>query len=247
MRSIIIAFVLLGTLNVFAQNFNEKISTKLQTQIRTEGGMENYLIWVDFNDKGNDLQKYFNNPETVVTQRSLERRSKVLDKSNLIKYSDLPVNQNYIQQLVQDGFVVKQKSKWFNSVSGYATLDVINRISQYPFVKLLDVVGVYASKKDNIEFQKIENFKSNLIQPEGIHSLNYGASFAQLNQINVPAVHDSGYNGAGIMICVMDAGFSNLTHEVFSSMNIASTYDFATHSPNLTGHSHGTATLSLIG
>ncbi len=247
MRSLIIAFVLLGTLNVFAQNFNEKISTKLQTQIRTEGEMENYLIWVDFNDKGNDLQKYFNNPETVVTQRSLKRRSKVLDKSNLIKYSDLPVNQNYIQQLVQDGFVVKQKSKWFNSVSGYATLDVINRISQYPFVKLLDVVGVYASKKDNIEFQKIENFKSNPIQPEGIHSLNYGASFAQLNQINVPAVHDSGYNGAGIMICVMDAGFSNLTHEVFSSMNIASTYDFATHSPNLTGHSHGTATLSLIG
>ena len=65
MRSIIIAFVLLGTLNVFAQNFNEKISTKLQTQIRTEGGMENYLIWVDFNDKGNDLQKYFNNPEAI--------------------------------------------------------------------------------------------------------------------------------------------------------------------------------------
>ncbi|MDT3694804.1 MAG: S8 family serine peptidase [Ignavibacterium sp.] len=247
MRSFIVAFILLGVLNVFAQDLNLKISSRLQAKVQSDGQMENYLIWVDFSDKGNDLQKYFNKPETVVTQRSLDRRAKVLDNSNLIKYSDLPVNQDYINQLIQDGFIVKQKSKWFNSVSGYATIDVMNRIIQYPFVKLLDVVGVYTSKKDDVEFEKSNNITSKVSQPEGIHSLNYGNSYTQLNQINVPAVHDSGYNGAGIMICVMDAGFSNLTHEVFSSMNIAHTYDFGTNSPNLTGHFHGTATLSLIG
>ncbi|MDY0081609.1 MAG: S8/S53 family peptidase [Ignavibacteriaceae bacterium] len=247
MRNITIALVLLGTLNVFAQNSNEKISKRLQTEIQSKGQMENYLIWVDFSDKGNDIQKYFDNPETVVTQKSLERRAKVLDKSGLLKYSDLPVNQTYIEQLIKDGFIIKQKSKWFNAVSGYAALDVINRISQYPFVKQLDIVGIYVSRKDDVEYEYSKNVINKITQPEGIYSLNYGDSFTQLNQINVPAVHDSGYNGAGIVICVMDAGFSNLTHEVFSIMNIASTYDFATHSPNLTGHSHGTATLSLIG
>lgn len=247
MRTITITLVLLGTLNVFAQNSNEKISKRLLTEIQSKGQMENYLIWVDFSDKGNDIQKYFDNPETVVTQKSLERRAKILDKSGLLKYSDLPVNQTYIEQLIKDGFIVKQKSKWFNAVSGYAALDVINRISQYPFVKQLDIVGIYASRKDDVEYEYSKNVINKITQPEGIYSLNYGDSFTQLNQINVPAVHDSGYNGAGIMICVMDAGFSNLTHEVFSSMNIAATYDFGTNSPNLTGHSHGTATLSLIG
>lgn len=247
MRTITITLVLLGTLNVFAQNSNEKISKRLLTEIQSKGQMENYLIWVDFSDKGNDIQKYFDNPETVVTQKSLERRAKILDISGLLKYSDLPVNQTYIEQLIKDGFIVKQKSKWFNAVSGYAALDVINRISQYPFVKQLDIVGIYASRKDDVEYEYSKNVINKITQPEGIYSLNYGDSFTQLNQINVPAVHDSGYNGAGIMICVMDAGFSNLTHEVFSSMNIAATYDFGTNSPNLTGHSHGTATLSLIG
>ncbi|GIK23380.1 MAG: S8 family peptidase [Ignavibacterium sp.] len=247
MRSFIVAFVLLGSLNVFTQDLNVKISSRLQAKIQSEGQFGNYLIWVDFNDKGNDLQKYFNNPETVVTQRSLKRRAKVLDKTNLLRYSDLPVNQVYIGQLIRDGFIVKQKSRWFNAVSGYATLDVINRITQYPFVKQLDIVGIYTSKKDDIEFEYSNNVTDKITQPEGIHSLNYGDSYAQLSQINVPAVHDSGYNGAGIMICVLDAGFSNLTHEVFSSMNIAQTYDFGTNSPNLTGHFHGTATLSLIG
>ncbi|MDP2363971.1 MAG: S8/S53 family peptidase, partial [Ignavibacteria bacterium] len=183
----------------------------------------------------------------VVTQKSLDRRAKVLDQSNLIGVMDLPVNQGYIDQLVQIGFIVKHKSKWFNAISGYANQNLINQIAQIQFVKQLDVVGTYAVRKDDIEFEHMEPNNDNPLQPEGVHTFNYGNSFTQLNQINIPAVHDSGYNGTGVTICVMDAGFSNLTHEAFSSLNIAATYDFSTGSPNLTGHSHGTATLSLIG
>lgn len=247
MKHSILFFVLLGVLNLFAQNFSQKISTRLQTKIEMDGQLSTYLIWVDFTDKGNNIDSYFANPETVVSNKSLARRSKYFDQPNILKYSDIPVNQEYIQQLIQDGFVVKHKSKWLNSVSGYANLETINKITLHSFVKLLDVVGIYSAKKDDIEFDQTQTVSNSLTQPEGVHSYSYGNSFTQLNQISVPAVHDLGYNGNGVTICVMDAGFSNLTHEVFSSMNIASTYDFGTGSPNLTGHSHGTATLSLIG
>ncbi len=43
------------------------------------------------------------------------------------------------------------------------------------------------------------------------HTYNYGNSLAELEQINVPAAHDSGYTGAGVTICLMDAGVSNLS------------------------------------
>ena len=121
------------------------------------------------------------------------------------------------------------------------------------FVNKIDIVGTFAKRNDDVEFNQPQSIGDNPFQPEGTNSLNYGGSFTQLNQINVPAVHDSGYNGAGVTICVLDAGFDNLPHEAFSSMNIIAAYDFVNHDPNVGNEgdmgegSHGTATLSIIG
>ena len=91
------------------------------------------------------------------------------------------------------------------------------------------------------------------------NTYNYGNSFAELEQINVPAAHDSGYTGAGVIIAVMDAGVSNLSHEVFNRMinnnQIIAKYDFVNHDYNIANQtltdagdgSHGTWTLALIG
>ncbi len=212
-----------------------------------------YLVWVYFSDKGNNLDAYFASPESVVSQKSLDRRAKVFSNDKLIDFSDLPVNQNYINVLIQNGFELKQKSKWFNAISGYATQNEINQIAVNNFVNKIDVVGTFAKRYDDIEFNQTQTPNDNPVQIEGTHSLNYGSSFTQLNQISVPAVHDSGYNGADVTICVLDAGFDNLPHEAFSSMNIIAAYDFVNHDPNVGNQgdmgegSHGTATLSILG
>ena len=247
MKKLILAFVCFGLITIYAQNPLEKISPKLQLKMQSYTQSDNYLIWIFFTDKGNDHDNYYLNPQSVVSQKSLERRAKVLSESNLINFSDIPLNQNYINVLIQNGFELKQKSKWFNAVSGYADQNLINQIAQHSFVKSIDVVGTYGTRANDIEFQPNVNTNDNPSQPVGINTLNYGNSFTQLNQINIPAVHDSGYNGAGITICVMDAGFANLTHEVFQSMNILAMYDFVEGSPIMGGHFHGTATLSIIG
>ncbi len=253
MKKFVFTLVCFGLINVFAQNPLEKITPRLQLKMQSDNSSVSYLVWIYFADKGNNLDSYFANPQSVVSQKSLDRRAKVKQQSELIDFSDLPVNQNYINQVIQNGFELKQKSKWFNSVSGYATKNEIDLIAQNPYVNKIDVVETYSKRVDDIEFNGSQNNNDNPLQPEGTHSLNYGSSFTQLNQMNVPAVHDSGFNGAGVTICVLDAGFDNLPHEAFSSMNIIAAYDFVNHDPNVGNEgdmgegSHGTATLSIIG
>ena len=253
MKKLILAFACLGLIAIYAQNPLEKISPKLQLKMQINPQSDNYLVWVYFADKGSNLDGYFSNPQSVVSQKSLDRRAKVLTQSNLIDFTDLPVNQNYINVLIQNGFELKQKSRWFNGVSGYANQKEINSIAANIFVKKIDVVGTFAKRNNDIEFNSNESESDTPNQPEGINSLNYGNSFTQLNLISVPQVHDLGYNGSGVTICMMDAGFNNLPHEVFSSMNIIAAYDFVNHDPNVADEgdmgsgTHGTATLSIIG
>ena len=85
------------------------------------------------------------------------------------------------------------------------------------------------------------------------HTYNYGSSLTQNEVINTVAVHDQGYSGKGILICLMDAGFDKLSHEALQNINIIAAWDFVNDDPDVengTGQgegSHGTSTLSQIG
>ncbi len=253
MKKIVFMLVLISNILINPQSVIQKISPALGTKLVSSNSAEKILVWIYFSDKGNSLENYFANPELVVSEKSLQRRAK-LNSENLIDYTDLPVNQQYIQTLIDNGFQIKQKSKWLNAVSGYADKNTIENILAYNFIKSIDVVKNFKKSEDELEFNEIETEKFlNSPQPEGVHSLNYGQSFTQLNLIQVPAVHDLGYDGSGITICVMDAGFNNLAHVAFDSMNIIAMWDFVNGDPNVgdegdmgTG-SHGTNTLSVIG
>lgn len=252
MKRIFLIIYIISFISVFAQNPENKISAELKSKLENGTQSNKILVWIYFVDKGNDIQKYFSNPRLLISEKSLNRRSKNPDNP-AIDFSDVPVNQSYINTLVQNGFALKQKAKWFNAVSGYTSTNNLNVIASKYFVKKVDVVRTFAKRKDDIEFTSAGTLIRKILQPDGIHMLNYGDSFTQLNQINVPQVHDLGYNGDGVSICLMDAGFDNLPHEVFSSMNIIAAYDFVNNDPNVGNQadmgegSHGTATLSIIG
>jgi hypothetical protein len=241
---------------MFAQSSVEKFSPQLNAVVSTVGSNEELLVWVFFTDKGNETQNYFLKPSTVVSEKSLKRRAKVLSQENIISENDLPVNHNYIDQIKFLGFQLKQKTKWFNGVSGWATKAELAQFANLPFVKQLDIV--YRFRKDNFE-EEIHNeipeeSNQNLSKSTGTNSFNYGQSLTQVNIISVPQVHDLGYTGNGITICMMDAGFDKwTTHQVFSTMNVIATWDFVNGDPDVENGidmgegSHGTSTLSLIG
>jgi subtilisin family serine protease len=87
----------------------------------------------------------------------------------------------------------------------------------------------------------------------GRGAIDYGASLGQLQQIGVPELHALGITGEGTVIALLDAGFDNLTHESFASMNILAQYDFVNGDLDVGNGtdrgegSHGTSTLSVIG
>ncbi|HMN49962.1 MAG TPA: S8 family serine peptidase [Ignavibacteriaceae bacterium] len=254
MKRIFLIIFIISFIPAFAQSPVAKISAELKSGLESGTQGNKILVWIYFSDKGVNAIDGLSNPKTIVSKKSLERRSKVLSKTNLVDFTDLPIDQNYINVLRQNGFVVKQKSKWFNAVSGYATLSEINSISSLSFVKKIDIVKKLLRRKDDVEFQTSEiNLDKSLTQPEGILSFNYGSSFTQLSLSNIPQVHDLGYTGKGVTICLMDAGFDNLQHEVFSNMNIVAQWDFVNSDSVVANQndmgegSHGTATLSIIG
>jgi len=248
---IVLAF---SFLQVFAQSPISKITSQLEMKLNEGQQSDNQLIWIFFNDKGNDLQKYYSNPHLVVSKKSIERRTKVLSKKLAIDFSDIPVNEYYIKQLIAQGFILKQKSKWLNAVSGYANKAVIEKLSSLNFIKKIDAVVKFSKKKEEIKKQESNiNLNKSVTQPTEIKAFNFGPSLTQLALSNIQQVLDLGYSGAGVTICMMDAGFDNLQHEVFSRMNIIAKWDFVngdsvvSNQNDMGEGSHGTATLSIIG
>ena len=255
MKKFLLLILLIVPSVIFAQSPFEKMTGTLKNEIINKNNSGRFLIWISFTDKGKSLQKLYKSPENVVSEKSLERRKKVLPQSELIDYTDLPVNQNYIKQVESLGFKVKQKSKWFNSISGYANQDLMNKISDLQFVKQIDKVKTYKKNYNDVEKVNKETNQNFYQQNKSVSldSLDYGVSYDQLKQINVIAAHKLGYTGQGVTICMMDAGVNRLTHQAFKSMNIIAMYDFVNHDSNIGDQadmgegSHGTYTLSTIG
>jgi subtilisin family serine protease len=69
----------------------------------------------------------------------------------------------------------------------------------------------------------------------------------------VPAAHDLGLHGEGVMVAVFDTGFDTLFHEAFAAMSIVDRHDFVNGDDDVANGgdrgegSHGTATLSVLG
>jgi subtilisin family serine protease len=89
--------------------------------------------------------------------------------------------------------------------------------------------------------------------PARSFAFDYGPSGGQLTQIGVPAAHDLGLHGEGVMVAVFDTGFDTLFHEAFAAMSIVDRHDFVNGDDDVANGgdrgegSHGTATLSVLG
>jgi len=250
----IFLFLFVFTVASFAQSPLEKTSVILKEKLTSSSENSKLLIWVFFTDKGNDLNKLYSSPENIVSPLSLKRRAKTLDKSSLVDFTDLQVNNQYVTGLQSLGFELNQKSRWFNGVSGYISKKAYNNILSLPYVKKTDIVCGFKKKSNIIESTIDLNKSEPATKPDRVNSLNYGPSLVQNQQINIPALHNLGFSGQGVTICMMDAGVSLLSHQAFASMHIIATYDFVNHrtyigndSGGMGEGSHGTMTLSTIG
>lgn len=213
--------------------------------------------WVRFTDKNNSPFST-ENPAAFLSQKAIDRR---LVQGIPILENDLPVNPSYITAIANTGATILNRSKWFNSVT-VLTSDpsVIAAINALPYVLSVDNAGNGQQDKKSVkpffENESISDIsKENMVK--GITSgqgYDYGQAFNQINMLNGIALHDLGFDGSGMTIAILDAGFLNAnTIAAFDSLwinnQILGYKDFVSPlSPNIFGsHSHGTSVLSTMG
>ncbi|HPE56260.1 MAG TPA: S8 family serine peptidase [Bacteroidales bacterium] len=213
--------------------------------------------WIRFTDK-NGSPYSINNPEAFLSPRAIDRRTA---QGIAIQQNDIPVNQTYIDAVAGAGATVLNVSKWMNSVTVYTTNpSVITTIEGFSFVlsasKVSDGTKKTTSIKPFFDHEKIDKEGINKIQTPGKsgQSFSYGSAYNQINMLNGIALHDMGFDGTGMVIAVLDAGFTNANIlSAFDSLwingQILGTKDFVSPlSPNIFGsHSHGTNVLSTMG
>lgn len=182
-----------------------------------------YLIY--FKDKANTPYSV-DRPEEFLSQKAIERR---LKNKVEITEEDLPVNPQYVQKInAVEGVRYLHVSKWFNYLAiALQDAEVLNQIREFDFVDSIRYVGkgTYNEAKsmnsgenamDSLAREKALDkvFKSLQRNKEFVEhnktSNHYGKANKQIEMLGGVRVHNSGYMGQGVIISVLDAGFSKV-------------------------------------
>jgi serine protease AprX len=199
-----------------------KIPASLQQRLASCPEDEAIACWIFFADKGTGNAK--SSPEHLVTERSLARRAKVIRSGPLVDDTDLPVEPLYVEEVAARVLVLRHRSRWFNAVSVLATSAQIRSVARLDVVAHIDLMGRFRRQED------LPPTSAPLLPLTKLSTqINYGQSFSQLAQINVPLLHETGNYGQGVLVGVFDDGFRLLNHEAFTSLDIVGTYDFVDH------------------
>ncbi|MBW6460170.1 MAG: S8 family serine peptidase [Bacteroidales bacterium] len=216
--------------------------------------------FVKFTDKNNSPYS-INNPSDYLSQRAIDRRN----KQNIpVEISDLPVNPAYLAGVAATGATILNPTKWFNGVTIYTTDPaVLTAISSLPYVQGITKSSVKPADSPEHEpydmkpFFKYEEYNqpvpAKVKSGTGWSDYNYGPSLNQIMMLRGDEFHALGYRGEGMVIAVLDAGFTNThTHPVFDSLwqnnQILGTRDFvAGGEVTFNDHTHGTMVLSCMG
>ncbi|MBX7093888.1 MAG: S8 family serine peptidase [Flavobacteriales bacterium] len=207
-----------------------------------------FRVFVYFSDKTN-TPFTLQHPEDYLSQRSIQRR---INQGIAVNATDLPVDPQYLSTLKGiNGVHVRFASKWLNGASvELADSNALNQVLALPFVHHAE--RSFVSSTAQVE----KNYVQSDTRESGwqIASDNYYAiSYNQINIMNGHLLHDAGFDGTGMMVAVMDAGFPNVDQmSVFSRLRnegrILGTYDFVDNEVNVYNnyHFHGTTVLSCM-
>lgn len=199
--------------------------------------------WVQFSDK-NDSPYTLSNPSEYLSERAIEKRNRF---HIAIQENDLPINPNYISEVLDIGDVsLINKSKWFNAITIKLTDTLLlDDLLDLPFVNHIKSVAQYQLDKPlpsiNDKVFSIETWT------------DYGYSYPQIKLHSGQLLHELGFNGEGINIGVFDAGFSKVdVLPVFENLRndhrIIDTRDFTDNAESVYAFStHGRNVLSIMG
>lgn len=232
-----------------------KITQRLQNTISASAEKDKPLkVWIYFTDKGissrKALKKKLKEVRQSLDEHCLWRRRKTRSEKNLVDLEDLPLLSSYVQKIAPLVNRVRATSRWLNALSVEMVTPQISSLARLDCIHKIDLVLSFRRE------DRISRPDRRLIQEEenSVH-INYGPSYLQLAQINVPPLHRLGYSGKGVRVCLMDTGFRK-SHEVFQQANLIDEWDFVNDDNDVAQNlldpedytdSHGTGTWSVLG
>lgn len=209
--------------------------TSLSAQVTTH----NYFYRVYFKDKGNVTPSDFS-PEDLFSKRAIARRLKT--GIDMPVYSDLPVKSEYLTQVISKGFILHSTSRWMNTglfkTQDLKDINLILSLSSVKDVKIVKKPGAKSGYYDKLDFS--------------VQQADLPPYDRPLTMLNGWPLHNSGYDGTGVLIAVLDGGFDKAN--LIPSLNhlrarggIKGTMDFITRNQFVYSyHNHGTAVLSVL-
>ncbi len=224
--------------------------------------------WIIFSDKNgikpNDEIAY-NSPAyksgiELLTEKAIKRRLKSLSKENLIDFGDLPLSNNYVQNISSLGVSIIAKSRWFNGVSAYLSKSQLESIKKLVYVsKIFAVKKLFKQGYENTSPVFLKTYYESMFMQDSTNVYDYGKSYNQMMLVNVPVVHNLGITGKGVLVASFDDGFEWRTHESLMGLNVLEEFDFINGDKTTSREKnqkypdsesqggHGTATLSSLG
>ena len=207
---------------------------------------------IELTDKKGSIHT-LSNPQTFLSPETIARRKQF---NIAIDSSDLPVSKVYLDSISKAGKVeIINTSKWLNQVL-IKTSDqaALNKISQFPFVKKRSPIANRPSSINQEKFIETvtETNVSQTIAATKATTLNYGNSIKQVNIHEGEFLHNKGFQGNGIKIAVLDAGFFKYQNiAAFDSLKINGqlkmTWDFVDNNASVNeDDAHGMQCLSVL-
>lgn len=208
--------------------------------------------WIQFRDKANNRHS-LSNPRAFLSDASLDRRAKM---GIALDEKDLPVSESYVNSVEALGYTVTNRVKWLNGViirpEGTINTDAIRAL---PCVTEVKTIYTETSERTRIN-KSVQNY----VEPQAANQnfpnsrRNYGVGDVQIKQLNGAKLHDEGFDGKGVYVAVIDAGFENVDKnpyhkDLFDSNRLLDTYDFVSpNNPQIysAASDHGAKVLSCI-
>jgi len=248
-----LTIIILGLIiaNGFPQE-SGKMTPRLQHRLAGASEGTIHAVWIYFSDKGPNTEQRLSETEQALLPKALARRSRQpFANQRLVDGYDLPLHQDYLTVVKNLVLRIRQKSRWMNALSAEVTSAGIEQLIKLPFIRKIDTVFITTAPLLITDSHNAMDPASSISNTE---QLNYGLSFSQNNQINVIPLHNLGYDGSGVLVAMLDAGFNNLEHQALRHLNILAAWDFVNgdsivwDEPGQMGSgNHGTYTLSALG
>ncbi|MBN2446753.1 MAG: S8 family serine peptidase [Phycisphaerae bacterium] len=236
-----------------------KLSPALVARLADSG--DAVKAWVFLSDKAVSavaLDTAIDRVADEFSPRAIERRQLRADNASrggrLFDSHDLPVASAYVDDIAATGASVCVTSRWLNAVSVRGTQEQIEAIAALPFVDRLQLVA----QSHPIDVMNATEVAAPTPRDVRGARLDYGVAATQLEQINVLALHEAGYTGAGVIIGILDTGFRQ-DHNAFNNpehpLNVIAQHDFINDDSDVgiepgdpsDQHQHGTLILGCIG